>query len=745
MGGLINLWTFTSPEGRQALLQVDAANRPISYSVPGIEPVTYTYNNLGYLTSTTQGIRSSQYNYHQSGYQSGYLSTVTDTLGRESAFSYFASGEVATTSLPGNRDVTYQYDASQNTTGVTPPDKSQHAYSYSVVDLVSSYAPPAIAGIENVATQYEYNLDKQLELTTLPDAKVIDYVYAPDSGKLTSLSIPVGLYIFSYNQVTGLLEQITALDNGTLSYQYDGDLLLSTAWDGVIAGNVSQVYNNDFSVTERQVNGTNPVSFVFDNDLLLTSAGDLNINRDPLNGLITSTELVSVSTSRTYNSFGEPDKFSALFGANLLFDTSYSFDDIGRITQKIELMEGVSQTSDYSYDAAGRLSEVKTNGTSTEAYSYDANGNRLTATVGGVTVSGTYDAQDRLNQYGNLTYVYTDNGHVASVTDSVTSETTLYSYDVLSNLVAAILPDLTTIEFVIDGQNRRIGKKVNGTLVQGFLYKDQLNPVAELDSQGNIVSRFVYGSKLFVPDYMVKAGKTYRIISDHLGSVRLVVDSVTGTIAQRIDYDSFGNILNDTNPAFQPFGFAGGLYDQHLSTARFGARDYDPRTGRWLTKDPIGLAGGLNSYAYVEGDPVNFVDPNGLYCLSSQQIDQISAAIGSSVGSGIDGAILGGRIGGLYGAIGLGIAQAIRGAGVSLISSNILGSGFVTQGFKGGATEIISRMTEEVMGKEGVAPVINAAIGTAMAGGNLGTSSVAASVAIGAKKVLTDNNDCDCS
>ena len=276
-------------------------------------------------------------------------------------------------------------------------------------------------------------------------------------------------------------------------------------------------------------------------------------------------------------------------------------------------MEGISQTSDYSYDAAGRLSEVKTNGTSTEAYSYDANGNRLTATVGGVTVSGTYDAQDRLNQYGNLTYVYTDNGHLASVTDSVTSETTLYSYDVLSNLVAAILPDLTTIEYVIDGQNRRIGKKVNGTLVHGLLYKDQLNPVAELDGQGNIVSRFVYGTKPFVPDYMIKAGKTYRIISDHLGSVRLVVDSVTGTIAQRLDYDSFGNILNDTNPAFQPFGFAGGLYDQHLSITRFGARDYVPRTGRWLTKDPIGLEGGMNIYAYVDGNPVMFTDPLGLY------------------------------------------------------------------------------------------------------------------------------------
>jgi hypothetical protein len=68
---------------------------------------------------------------------------------------------------------------------------------------------------------------------------------------------------------------------------------------------------------------------------------------------------------------------------------------------------------------------------------------------------------------------------------------------------------------------RRIGKKVNGTLVQGFLYQNQLNPVAELDGTGTLVSRFVYGSKGNVPDYLVKGGMTYRIISDHLGSPRL--------------------------------------------------------------------------------------------------------------------------------------------------------------------------------------------------------------------------------
>ncbi len=75
--------------------------------------------------------------------------------------------------------------------------------------------------------------------------------------------------------------------------------------------------------------------------------------------------------------------------------------------------------------------------------------------------------------------------------------------------------------------------------------------------------------------------------------------------------------ITDTNPGFQPFGFAGGLYDRDTGLTRFGARDYDPTIGRWTDKDPIGFAGGdTNLYAYVANDPINFLDPNGLGFLS---------------------------------------------------------------------------------------------------------------------------------
>jgi RHS repeat-associated protein len=153
-------------------------------------------------------------------------------------------------------------------------------------------------------------------------------------------------------------------------------------------------------------------------------------------------------------------------------------------------------------------------------------------------------------------------------------------------------------------------------ILQRLIYQDQLNPVATVDASGNVLQRFVSGTRINVPDYMVADGTTYRLISDHLGSVRLVVDATTGVVAQRLDYDEFGNVTRDTSPGLQPFGFAGGLYDADTGLVRFGARDYDADTGRWTAKDPILFNGGqVNLYVYVGNDPVNWIDTRGLWSL----------------------------------------------------------------------------------------------------------------------------------
>ena len=185
------------------------------------------------------------------------------------------------------------------------------------------------------------------------------------------------------------------------------------------------------------------------------------------------------------------DYYAASFGATDLFTVQYTRDKLGRITTKTETVEGLTSTYTYAYDQAGRLTDVWKDGALVGHYEYDLNSNRTLYTGQLGSFTGTYDAQDRLLSYGNYTYTYTANGELLSKTDTVTGETTTYDYDVLGNLMSVTLPDGTLIEYVVDGRNRRIGKKVNGVLVQGFLYADQLNPVAELDGAGNVVSRFI--------------------------------------------------------------------------------------------------------------------------------------------------------------------------------------------------------------------------------------------------------------
>lgn len=211
------------------------------------------------------------------------------------------------------------------------------------------------------------------------------------------------------------------------------------------------------------------------------------------------------------------------------------------------------------------------------------------------------------------------------------------------------------------GRKVRTGKKVGGQLVQGMLYQSALQPVAELDGSGAVKSTFVYANHANLPDYLVLGGVAYKLITDVLGSVRLVVNAQTGEVAQRIDYDEFGRVLTDSAPGFQPFGFAGGLYDPLTGLVRFGERDYDADTGRWTAKDPIRYRGGdPNLYAYVGNGPVHLIDPSGT----------IVAALAGGVAGGA-------LIGGLVGAILGGVKAGVAGGDWSGVASSALSGGMV--------------------------------------------------------------------
>ena len=336
--------------------------------------------------------------------------------------------------------------------------------------------------------------------------------------------------------------------------------------------------------------------------------------RSTLPGFVERSSVGSLTDVWTHNEFAEPTAYSASFGSSTLFKASYTRDRLGRFEARTESADGSSFSDAYVYELSGRLDTVTRGGALASDYGFDSNGNRTTHTIGAGsallgrswaclgdlsgstprTVTGDYDAQDRMQRYGSCTYEYTRNGELTRRTDSATNAVTEYDYDVFGNLRTVTLPDARVINYHVDGLNRRVGKSVDGERQSSWLFSNQLEPVAELDAAGCVVSSFIYADRPHVPSLMLKGGQTYRIIADHLGCVLRVVDITTGAIAQRMSYDEYGNVVEDTNPGFQSFGYAGGLYDRDTGLVRFGARDYDALTGRWTAKDPIGFAGGGN-------------------------------------------------------------------------------------------------------------------------------------------------------
>jgi RHS repeat-associated protein len=147
--------------------------------------------------------------------------------------------------------------------------------------------------------------------------------------------------------------------------------------------------------------------------------------------------------------------------------------------------------------------------------------------------------------------------------------------------------------------------------VEKYLWQGMTRLLAIYNGANTLVMRFEYADER-MPVAMTAGGLRYNLIYDHVGSLRSVADN-SGNVVKSIQYDSFGNILEETNPAFYvPIGFAGGLHDRDTGLVRFGYRDYDPDVGRWTAKDPIGFAGGdTDLYGYVLNDPVNSFDPEG--------------------------------------------------------------------------------------------------------------------------------------
>jgi RHS repeat-associated protein len=593
--------TSTSPEGRRAVTGFDNAGRLTFAQVGADAPLTGAYDPLGRLTQTTEVVGSDTRSRTFAYNAAGLLEEIIDPLGRTVRLAYDAVGRPQQVTLPEGAVVGFEHDAEDHVTGVTPPGRPTHRFRYDSVGSLLEYTPPVVSTDDS--WRYAYDPDRNVTNIALPDGQNWTVVRGP-GGRPTQVKLGSGTVLdVGYDSVTGQLTHVASGTGESIAFGYRGALPVLTRWSGAITGAVAVEHNANLQLSALTVNGER-VPYAYDRDGLLTQAGDLTISRDPESGRVISNSHGVVREDHAYDHHGLLTNTTVRVSGADFARVSLRYDRLNRLTNRIEIIAAVMHDFRYAYDIAGRLLQVQRDAVVAATYSYDANGNRLTRNA----ENATYDAQDRLTSFAGGSLGWSRNGHRTSRTAG--GRTSTYIYDVRGALNAMTLPT-QQIDYVLDPLGRRIGRRVDGVLERGWLWFDR-RIVAETDGNSVAIKRFVYGDDAFTPALMIAGTNAYYLLSDERGSVRRVVNTADGNVAQELDYDEFGRVLSDTNPGFQPFGFAGGLYDPASGLVRFGFRDYDPETAQWTARDPIGFAGGQSSlYSYVDNDPINRVDVVG--------------------------------------------------------------------------------------------------------------------------------------
>jgi RHS repeat-associated protein len=436
-----------------------------------------------------------------------------------------------------------------------------------------------------------YTYDKDNELTGVTDA-FATLTFSYDSGGRQTAAItssPGGqpLVTLSYgynpdNNRTSLIDSLSGsggAGQGIISYSYDAVQRLTTitsSQGGTAGSQVVFTYDSGGRVTavSRTIGGSG-------------TAVNSSLSYDNANRVTTLTHQIG--------------------GGSSLATYLYGYDNANRLTSENDTSGTYTYNATYTYDNANELTGVS--GTHPETYTYDSGGNRNST---GYTTPAN-SGNELTASPGGITYAYDAEGNLVSKTQGTT--TTTYAYDYRDRMTGVTIKSGggTTVEtYTYDALDRRIGVDTNS--VQTWTVYDQKNPYADFNSSGAVQMRYLYGPA--VDEILARVdsgGNTAWYLTDHLGSVRDLVSS-SGTELDHIAYDSYGNILSESNAANgDRFKYAGIQYDNTTGLSYDQARWYDPVTGRFISRDPSGFGGGdTNLYRYVGNGPTDAIDPSGL-------------------------------------------------------------------------------------------------------------------------------------
>jgi RHS repeat-associated protein len=633
--GRIKTLTQTPPVGasRQTQYTYDPNGQVIQTVLPDGMTLTYTYDAAHYLRSITDNLGNKvEYTYDLKGRRTQELTKDPDgTLVRSLQTAYDVRDKVASINAGGS--LTQQLrDALGNLVKETDPNNQTAT---NPVSTTYNYDPlnRLLKTIDRLSgpTTYGYDSNDRPIAITAPNGITTRYVYDDLGNLLQEQSPQRGIRSYTYD-VAGDVLSLTDARGIVLNYTYDALNRVTQIDAPGTNEDIAYVYDGAAGCT----NGAGRLCQVIDESGITTYSYDVfgNLSQQ------TKAELgVTYTTRYTYDAGNRISTITYPDGRTL----TYTRDAIGRTTDISMTMNGVTTsllntlsyradglvksqtfgnglTETRTYDLQGRLTSQNLGSVLNQTYSYDANGNLTTVP------SGTYgyDVLDRLVQTSlstqNNNYTYEGNGDILNASFSVIPSgirNDRYTYTSFGQLASYSKDNVLTASYIYNAQHQRTRKSVGGTTV--YHYDLAGNLIQETDSMGTVLRSYVWLNQ--TPIVQIDNATPERITYlqvDHLNTPRWGTNS-TGTLVWKWEGESYGqsfpveDVDQDGTLVTVNLRFPGQYFDAESGLFYNWNRYYDPRMGRYITSDPIGLKSGLNTYTYVTNNPVSGIDPYGLY------------------------------------------------------------------------------------------------------------------------------------
>jgi RHS repeat-associated protein len=563
---------------------------------------------------------------------------AANTAAVTTSYGYDSNGNQTAINAPMSRNTAKFYDGLNRLDQITDPMSGNTYLGYDPNNNLASVKDP-----RSFTTQYAHNGFNDLTSIISPDTGTSSNTYDSAGNLSTAADARGALATYSYDALNRELQVIFSLNgiaDQTINFGYDSGVNGLGRLTSVSDANHSMSWTYD---THGRVTGkgqtvagvTLSVGYSYTNDDLITlvTPSHQTVTYGYANHQVTSIAVngTTILNGVTYNPFGPPTGWtwgngstvSRSFnedGGPLQIVTAgvtnvYAVDDAERITSITD--SGLS-TNNWSFTQYDYLDRVLAASSSpiTEGFTYDANGNRTTTTGTTASIETVATKSNRLNKTTGTparTYNYDAAGNTLSYTG------VQFTYDNRGRVISAGVSGAGTTNYVYNALGQLIEKSgYEGTIL--LVYDEAGHILGEYSSTGALIQETIWMGDRPVATLRPRSGGSIAIFyvsTDHLGTPRKVTRSSSDNgLVWRWDPDTYGTAAANQNPAgygtfVYNLRFPGQYYLPETGFYQNYLRDYDPQMGRYLESDPIGLHGGINTYAYVNGNPVTNADPSG--------------------------------------------------------------------------------------------------------------------------------------